>query len=120
MRTATKRRERMMPRLRLVRGRKKVDAPETWVANPEYGMCRTLTGHAWKQPSGMQVVKDEVIVRLQCQHCGAGRRDHVSYRSGMVTGRHYEYPEGYQIKWGETRPAKSVLRRSYLHLLLEH
>src|SRR4029077_7011817 len=117
MRSATRGKERKeqsaMPKLRLIRGQGKSDAPEAWQKNPEYGMCRTLTGHAWEQPKGMRVVKDEVIVVLTCGHCGAARRDSISYRNGLVTGRQYTYPEGYQFKWGDqARPAKSLLRRS--------
>lgn len=94
-------------------------APPAWKTNPEYGMCRTLTGHAWEAPKALQLVKDEVIVRLTCQHCGAGRRDHLSYRSGLVTSRHYDYPDGYQLKFGdEQRPAKSEMRKTYLHLMI--
>jgi len=111
-------RAKVVPLLRVVRGRG-VTAPPIWKTNTEYGMCGTLTGHAWEQPKGLQVVKDEVIVRLTCQHCGAGRRDHISYRSGMVSSRHYTYPEGYQFKFnGEARPAKSQMRSTYLHLML--
>jgi hypothetical protein len=107
------------PELRVIRGRGVKAVPPTWREHPEYGMCRTLTGHAWEPPKAMQVVKDEVRVRLTCQHCGTGRMDAISYRSGMVTGRAYTYPEGYQQKFEGERPAKSQLRRTYLHLMLD-
>lgn len=106
------------PLLRVVRGRG-VNAPAAWKTNPEYGMCRTLTGHAWEPPKALQVVKDEVVVRLTCSHCGAGRRDHVSYRTGFITSRSYQYPEGYQLSFeGEKRPGKAQMRSAYLHLAI--
>jgi len=107
------------PALKLVRGRH-LSSPPEWKTHPEFGLCRTLTGHAWKEAQTIKLVKDDVIVRLSCDRCEATRQDYVSYRSGMVLSRSYHYVKGYQQKLGdkEHRPAKSEMRRAYLHMLL--
>lgn len=115
---ALKRADKRRPTLKLVRGH--VAAPPEWKTHPEFGLCRTLTGHAWKEATQIRQVKDDVIVRLACDRCEATRQDYVSFRSGMVLSRSYHYVKGYQQKigQGQQRPAKSEMRRTYLHMLL--
>jgi len=121
MRVATRKKDRPpLPELRLVRGRKNSDAPDAWRKHPEYGMCRTITGHAWDRgKQALQLQKDDVIVRMSCEHCGKGKRYTVSYRTGMVTSKPaYTDPEGYRLSYGGgPRPGKSDLRRAFLHLM---
>lgn len=108
------------PRLKVVRGaHKQLPAPPAWKEHPEFGMCRTLTGHSWTPPKGLQVVKGEVVIQLTCQNCDTTRRDTVNYRTGLIESRSYQHPKGYLQKLGDgVRPAKSEMRRSFLHLVI--
>jgi len=79
-----------------------------------------MTGHAWKPPTGLKVVKNEVLVRLTCTNCETARQDHVNFLSGVVTKRTYTYPDGYQQRFqGQPRPAKSAMRSVYLRMLVQ-
>ena len=117
---ATAEARRTRRELRLVRAAPATSTPTGWAAHKEYGVCRTITGHAWKLPTGLRLVKGNVTITLTCHNCPTTRTDIVGYRSGMVDARRYDYPKGYCMRLGRgvARPAKAELRAAWLHLML--
>lgn len=84
-----------------------------------YVACRTL-GHAWdsipvprsEAPSGGGLVG----LWLRCTRCTTERHDVVQLLSGLVDGRRYVYPDGYQ-RSREDSLARDDWRKQYLRLI---
>ena len=57
--------------------------------------CRTI-GHAWRPQSAAWLQGGGIEQILGCSRCEAKRIQYLD-KQGYVTGRHYDYPEGYSI-----------------------
>jgi len=106
--------------LRLIQTATGAPTPTGWAEHSEYGLCRTITGHAWRRPTGLRLVKGNVTITLTCYNCPTTRTDIVAYQSGLVDARRYDYPKGYCLRLGRgvARPARAELRAAWLHLML--
>jgi len=97
-----------------------MNLPVGWKEHPEYGMCRTLTGHGWALPKGhaFKVDGSEVIATLVCRNCGGGKRMHMNRRTGAILKTPRQYPPDYLLKGIGRSPNKGKLRSAYLDLVL--
>jgi hypothetical protein len=77
-----------------------------------YLRCRTY-GHAWDEfaPIEMESPWYGWRLSLRCIRCSTERHDNIAYTTGFVMGRHYIYPDDYQmVGLKDERPGKEVFR----------
>jgi hypothetical protein len=90
-----------------------------WFSNSKFAFCRGIANHAWRFPPELSHEGKQLALTLQCDHCGAKRKDRVSFATGAVETRIYAYAEGYLLDLqGEKRPEKAELRKDGLALLV--
>lgn len=91
-----------------------------WFTNPQHAFCHGIANHAWHWPPEVSHEGRRLKLALDCTNCTARRTDKVNSATGVVESRSYKYPEGYLLDLrGEKRPAKAVLRKDGLALLLD-
>ena len=91
----------------------------SWFSNSKFAFCRGIANHAWKFPPELSHEGRQLALTLHCDHCGAKRKDRVSFATGAVETRSYSYAEGYLLDLqGEKRPEKATLRKDGLALLV--
>src|SRR3954469_23361855 len=87
-----------------------------------YLRCRTL-GHAWFDiPASKPGALGGDPMWLRCERCGAERHDSISFSTGDLLGRRYQYQDGYQGAFNdqfEAAPTRADFRRMLLGELVE-
>ena len=91
-----------------------------YFSNQRYAFCRGIANHAWKFPPEFSHEGKRLVLTLTCANCTSTRVDRVAQSTGEVETRAYHYADGYSLKLGGgERPAKDVLRKEGLGLLLD-
>lgn len=94
-----------------IQRKKPKDTLEREDMRSEFLFCRTVL-HAWEESVADDLEKpgDGWRFSLKCMRCETRRHDVISYTTGELVRRTYDYPDGYKLDETVTR---SELRLEY-------
>lgn len=79
----------------------------------KYAECGAF-GHAWfETPDYSWNPLFGVPIVLRCERCNSERHEAVTYRTGEIINRNYDYPSDYSYPKGQ-RPTRDDFRRALL------
>ena len=88
--------------------------------DPELLECRVGgTRHRWsRRKPDFEPAPGQVVAAFQCDHCHTIKRMAFGSKYGEVVYRHYQYPEGYQLKRDDGGEAGRILSPAAVRLSL--